>query len=47
MDYQLLKINNVTKLCDDRIVQDKKGNILEENRAYIQNHSYQFCVRKS
>ncbi len=29
MDYQLLKINNVTKLCDDRIVQDKKGNILD------------------
>jgi hypothetical protein len=29
MDYQLLKINNVTKLCDDRIIQDKKGNILD------------------
>ena len=29
MDYQLLKINKVTKLCDDRILMDEKGNILD------------------
>ena len=29
MDYQLLKINKVTKLCDDRILMDEKGNVLD------------------
>ena len=29
MSYQLLKINNVTKLCDDRILFDEDTNILD------------------
>ena len=29
MSYQLLKINNVTKLCDDRILLDEENNILD------------------
>jgi hypothetical protein len=27
MDYQLLKVNNITKLCDDRIIHDQEGKI--------------------
>ena len=38
MDYQLLKINGITKLCDDRILFDEKKNILDEQWFDFQLH---------
>ena len=38
MDYQLLKINGVTKLCDDRLLLDENKDILEEQWFDFQLH---------